>query len=161
MFLLAGCASARHYQAPAGEIQNISYRPPAAQAIAASPITALVWPVRGDVVAPFGDRTDDFRNKGIDIRAAEGSPVHAAAAGKVVYSDNRMRGFGKTVIIDHGNNMETVYAYNSDIVVELGALIAGGDVIARVGSTGRAKKPCLHFEVRRNGEPVDPMLYLK
>lgn len=126
-----------------------------------SPFTKFNWPVRGGLVSSFGDKIDDFRNKGIDIRAISGSPVRAAAAGKVVYSDSKMRGFGKTVIIDHGDSIQTVYAYNSEILVRIGDIVARDQIIAKAGDTGRAKEPSLHFEVRRDGEPVDPLRYLK
>jgi len=68
---------------------------------------------------------------------------------------------GKTVILDHGNNFQTVYSYNSDILVKVGDLVSQNTVIAKVGRTGRARQPSLHFEVRKNGEPQNPIYYLR
>jgi septal ring factor EnvC (AmiA/AmiB activator) len=120
----------------------------------------FAWPVRGSIITPFG-LNGASRSKGIDIRTREGSSVKAARSGRVVYCDPNMKGFGKTVIIDHGGGMQTVYAYNSEILVRVGDDVARGAVIAKAGSTGRAKEPSLHFEVRRNGEPQNPAYYLR
>lgn len=117
------------------------------------------WPLKGTVITPFG-ANGGIRSKGIDIRAKEGSPVRAAKSGRVVYYDPQMKGLGKTLIIDHGGGLQTVYAYNSEITVRVGESVERGDVIAKAGSTGRAKEPGLHFEVRRNGEPQNPANYL-
>lgn len=156
---LTGCAT-RHYATPV-ETPNVNYQPVPAQTISIPPQISFIWPVKGNVISSFGDRSDDFRNKGIDIKAPAGDVVKAAADGKVVYSDTKMRGFGITIILDHGNNIQTVYSYNSEIFVKLGDKVKKGDVIARVGSSGRAKEPCLHFEIRKDGEPVNPMAYLR
>ena len=86
--------------------------------------------------------------------------VRASRSGKVVYRDQFMKGFGKTVILDHGDNYQTVYSYNSDILVNVGDQVAQNSVIAKVGRTGRAKDPTLHFEIRRDGEPQNPFFYL-
>lgn len=120
----------------------------------------FVWPVRGALIAPFGAITDKIINKGIDIKAPEGAGVRASRSGKVVYRDQFLKGFGKTVILDHGDNYHTVYSYNSDILVNVGDQVAQNTVIAKVGRTGRAKDPTLHFEIRRDGEPQNPFYYL-
>ncbi len=121
---------------------------------------SFVWPVRGNVISAFGAKVDKTRNKGLDISAGEGADVRASKSGVVVYCDDRLKGFGKTVILDHGDNYQTVYAYNSEILVNVGDQVRRNDVIARVGKTGRAKTPCLHFEIRKNGEPRNPNYYL-
>ena len=118
------------------------------------------WPVRGSLILPYGAMMEKIVNKGIDIRAAEGAGVRASRSGKVVYCDQFLKGFGKTVIIDHGDNYQTVYSYNSDILVNVGEQVAQNTVIAKVGRTGRAKMPALHFEIRRDGEPQNPAYYL-
>ena len=104
---------------------------------------------------------EKVKNKGVDIRAIEGSAVRASRAGKVVYCDSQLKGFGKTVILDHGNNYQTVYSYNRDILVKVGDVVEQNTVIAKVGRTGRAREPSLHFEIRRNGEPQNPIYYLR
>ncbi len=120
----------------------------------------FTWPVRGALVASFGAITDKIINKGIDIKAPEGAGVRASRSGKVVYCDQFLKGFGKTVIVDHGDNYQTVYSHNSDIMVNVGDQVAQNTVIAKVGRTGRAKDPTLHFEIRREGEPQNPFYYL-
>jgi len=120
----------------------------------------FIWPVRGDVAAPFGSKVDKSVNKGIDIRAGEGSSVAASRGGKVVYCDSHLKGFGRTVIIDHMDGFQTVYSYNSGIAVKVGDMVEQRDIIARVGSSGRAREPMLHFEIRKNGEPQNPEFYL-
>jgi len=97
---------------------------------------------------------------GIDIGAARGTPVVAAASGKVVYADHRLSGYGKLVIIRHSGNVFTAYAHNQRNLVRKGDRVRAGSVIARVGSSGRATGAHLHFEVRRGSTPVDPLAYL-
>ena len=121
---------------------------------------AFVWPVKGRIISQFGDKIDKGVNKGVDIRAAEGMDVAAARDGRVVYCDSFLKGFGKTVIIDHMDNYQTVYSYNSDILVKVGDTVQQNQTIARVGQSGRAKEPMLHFEIRKNGEPENPVRYL-
>ena len=99
--------------------------------------------------------------QGIEIRADEGSSVRASRAGKVVFCDEWLKGSGKTVILDHGDSFQTVYAYNSMILVKPGEMVEQNAVIARVGRSGRAKEASLHFEIRRNGEPQNPVNYLR
>lgn len=120
----------------------------------------FIWPVRGDIAASFGSRADRHINKGIDIRASEGMNVAASRGGKVVYCDSHLKGFGQTVIIDHMDGFQTVYSYNAGIAVRVGDMVEQRDVIAKVGSSGRAREPMLHFEIRKNGEPQNPEFYL-
>lgn len=157
---LTGCAATR-YPAPVNHAQYLPCQPMNAQVPPAQIEISFIWPVKGGVISSFGNKSGDFRNKGIDIKAGQGDTVRAAASGRVVYSDTKMRGFGMTVIIDHGDNVQTVYAYNSEILVKPGDDVMQGDAIAKAGSSGRAKEPCLHFEVRKDGEPVDPIGYLR
>ncbi len=124
------------------------------------PGESFIWPVRGELALPYGSMIDKIINKGIDIRVREGTGVRASRSGKVVYSDKFLKGFGKTVILDHGDNYQTVYSYNSEISVNIGDQVRQNTVIAKVGRTGRAKEPTLHFEVRRDGEPQNPFYYL-
>jgi murein DD-endopeptidase MepM/ murein hydrolase activator NlpD len=119
----------------------------------------IVWPLMGRETSGFGPRGKRHHD-GVDIAAPRGTPVKAAAGGKVVYSGSGMRGYGKVVVLKHENELSTVYAHNSALLVRMGEKVDKGQVIARVGSTGRATGPHLHFEVRRRGVPEDPMGYL-
>ncbi|MDX8396661.1 MAG: M23 family metallopeptidase [Mariprofundaceae bacterium] len=119
----------------------------------------LQWPVKGTLTSKFGRRGSRMHD-GIDVGAKEGTPIYAAAAGEVVYSDSRMSGYGKLIILRHSNDMFTAYAHNQRNLVRKGLKVKKGSVIARVGQTGRATGPHLHFEVRRGSTPVDPLVYL-
>jgi murein DD-endopeptidase MepM/ murein hydrolase activator NlpD len=121
---------------------------------------ALMWPVPGrEILSPFGAQRRSHRHTGLDIRGKRGEPVTAAAAGKVVYS-GKMHGYGKTVILDHGGGLETLYAHNDDLLVKVGDVVFPIQKIATVGRTGNATTEHCHFEVRRNGVPLDPLRYL-
>ena len=120
----------------------------------------FVWPVSGKVVSYFGTKKGLVTNKGIDIEAGEGSDVVAADDGLVSFVEENMKGLGKTVIIDHGNGFSTVYAHNSEIMVKAGDKVNRNQVIAKVGRTGRASEPYLHFQVRKGHEPQNPFNYL-
>jgi murein DD-endopeptidase MepM/ murein hydrolase activator NlpD len=118
----------------------------------------LVWPVSGPITSPFGWRWGRM-HQGIDIGASTGTPIHAAAAGTVIYCGWE-EGYGNFVVIDHGGNLATAYGHQSAIAVACGQTVAQGQVIGYVGCTGHCTGPHLHFEVRINGNPVDPMGYL-
>ncbi len=116
------------------------------------------WPVRGELSSAYGVR-NGRRHDGIDIRAERGTPVHAAADGEVVYS-RRLSGYGNLVLLKHPGNFFTVYAHNAVNLVKKGVGIKKGEVVARVGSTGRASGPHLHFEVREGSRPRNPLFFL-
>ncbi len=121
---------------------------------------ALIRPVQGRITSGFGYRTHPiFRvrrmHTGVDIAAASGTPIHAAAGGTVVFA-GRWGGYGNCVIIDHGGGLATLYGHCSSLAVGEGNSVKQGQTIAYVGSTGLATGPHLHFETRRNGRPVDP-----
>jgi murein DD-endopeptidase MepM/ murein hydrolase activator NlpD len=123
-----------------------------------------VWPVEGRILSYYGDRTDPFSGEGeihpgVDISAGMGTPVHAAADGVISHAEY-MNGYGKMVIIDHGNGTTTRYAHLSRFEVVPGQEIRRGDVLGYSGATGRVTTPHLHFEVRRGGIPMNPMQYL-
>lgn len=119
----------------------------------------FTFPVRHiEVSSPFGMR-DGRLHKGIDFRSPAGSPILAAAAGKVAFSGS-MRGYGKLVIIDHPHDIQTVYAHNSANLVTVGESVVQGQTIARIGSTGDATGNHVHFELRIHGQPVNPAGYL-
>src|SRR5579862_6982299 len=126
---------------------------------AATPSAAgLIWPVSGPITSPFGPRWGGF-HPGIDIGVPEGTPIHAAAAGTVIYCGWES-GYGNLVVIDHHNGLATAYAHQSRIASSCGENVSQGQVICYSGCTGFCTGPHLHFEVRVNGTPVDPLGYL-
>jgi murein DD-endopeptidase MepM/ murein hydrolase activator NlpD len=142
-------AAIREAQAQAGTASTSTGAPSAA---------GFIWPVNGTVVSGFGMRWGRM-HEGIDISAASGTPIWAAAAGTVIYA-GWLGGYGNLVVVDHGNGLATAYAHASAILVGVGQQVAQGETVALVGSTGYSSGPHLHFEVRVNGSAVDPLLYL-
>lgn len=125
---------------------------------------ALIWPVNGVVTSPYGYRTHPIfgttiYHSGMDIGVDYGTPVHAADGGVVVEA-GWISGYGYAVIIDHGNGLSTLYGHNQELAVSEGQSVSQGQVIAYAGSTGNSTGPHVHFEVRANGDPVDPSAYL-
>lgn len=122
---------------------------------------ALLWPVPGGITSGYGPRihpifhTPEFHT-GIDIGAPWGAPVRAAADGTVLFT-GWMRGYGMLVILNHGNGLSTTYSHLSSYAVTVGDRVRKGDVIGRIGSTGWSTGPHLFFEVRHNGQPVNPL----
>lgn len=125
-----------------------------------APSNGFVWPVEGRVIGLFGTRRMGGVNKGVDIQAPVGSEVRAARTGRVSFTSEGMPGFGKTIVIDHGDGYASVYAYVAQILVSRGENVQQRQVIARVGSTGRTEVPALHFEIRRHQRPRNPLHYL-
>ncbi|WP_024301414.1 peptidoglycan DD-metalloendopeptidase family protein [Pseudogulbenkiania sp. MAI-1] len=115
---------------------------------------AWAWPVKGKVLRGYSDS-----NKGVDIGGRMGQPVLAASDGKVVYSGNGLRGYGKLIIIKHNKTFLSAYAHNSQLLVKEGQAVKKGQPIAEMGNTD-ADQVKLHFEIRRFGKPVDPLQYL-
>jgi murein DD-endopeptidase MepM/ murein hydrolase activator NlpD len=120
--------------------------------------SGLVWPVQGPITSPFGWRWGRM-HQGIDIGVPMGTPIHAAAAGRVIYCGWE-EGYGNLVVLDNGGDLATAYAHQSAIAVNCGEDVSQGQVIGYVGCTGHCTGPHLHFEVRINGNPVDPLGYL-
>lgn len=127
--------------------------------------TPTVWPVAGTLESGFGGRSNPFGGRGYefhsgqDIEAPPGEPVVAGASGKVIFT-GWQNGYGQLVVIDHGGGLTTRYGHLSHIDVALGKTVARSEFIGRVGSTGRSTGPHLHYEVRINDEPVNPLQYL-
>lgn len=125
---------------------------------------SMIWPLVGEITSPYGWRThpiygDSRYHSGMDIAGDYGDPILAAAAGIVVYS-GWISGYGYAVIIDHGGGIQTLYGHNEALAVSEGQTVSQGQVIAYCGSTGNSTGPHCHFEVRENGEPVEPLGYL-
>ena len=163
-------APANTASAPAPASNTASVRPPASAANppnASTPANNLAntdsaedtvsfqWPTRGNVLAGF----DEVKNKGIDIAGKAGDPVLAAADGKVVYAGSGLRGYGNLVILKHNNTYLTAYAHNQSLLVKEDQAIKRGQKIAEMGNSD-ADQVKLHFEIRRQGKPVDPAKYL-
>ena len=118
----------------------------------------LPWPVQGNVASRFRAGDGVHRN-GILIQAAEGTPVRAVHAGRVVFAD-WMRGFGNLLIIDHGDQVMTLHAHLQQFGVQVGQAVSRGDVLGAVGNSGGHQRPALYFEVRRGGDPIDPQSWI-
>ncbi|NVO06133.1 MAG: peptidoglycan DD-metalloendopeptidase family protein [Rhodoferax sp.] len=134
--------------------------PAKAVAVPAAPTGAdedlgWIWPGKGPVIAEF----DESKNKGVDISGAAGDAVLAAADGKVVYAGAGLRGYGNLIILKHNNTYLTAYAHNQSLMVKEDQSVKKGQKIAEMGNSD-ADRVKLHFEVRRQGKPVDPLKYL-
>ncbi len=130
--------------------------PPPASAPAAAGEVQWRWPAEGELVRRFSPGNG---SKGIDIAGRPGQQVQAAAGGRVVYSGSGLRGYGKLIIIKHNNSHLSAYAHNDRLLVKEGDNVRGGQRIASMGRAGD-RQVKLHFQVRRNGKPVDPLRYL-
>ena len=148
-----------------------SAAPPPQQSVAAPPpppasplptsIKGFVWPVRGEILATFGPQAAKGQNNdGINIAAAKGTPILAAEAGVVAYVGNELKGFGNLVLIKHADGWVSAYAHADQVDVKKGQAIGKGQQIGTVGQTGAVTQPQLHFELRHQGEVVDPEEHL-
>jgi murein DD-endopeptidase MepM/ murein hydrolase activator NlpD len=121
-----------------------------------------LWPVADpQVLSRFGASRRAHHHQGIDVRGASGGPVVASRAGRVVYSGSGMRGYGKTVVVDHGDGTSSLYAHNSRLLVHTGEHVERGQAIAEIGRSGNATTEHCHFEIRQRGRAVDPLLHLE
>ena len=126
----------------------------------ASKYETFVWPIKGKIVSHFGSLKHASTNKGIDIEGRYDQDVVASRSGKVSFCSESMTGYGRTIIIDHGDGIQTVYSYNSVNLVKVGDSVKQNQLIAKVGKGGRAVTPSLHFEIRKNHQPQNPFYYL-
>ena len=120
----------------------------------------FIWPVEGRVISRFGGKATGLRNDGINIKTDAGAPVRAASAGIVTYAGNELRGYGNLLLVKHAGGYITAYAHNSELLVEKGAKVNKGQVIASVGQTGNVTEPQLHFEIRHGSKAINPEKYL-
>jgi lipoprotein NlpD len=130
-------------------------KPEAARPAPAESSVQWQWPAPGKVIENF----DETRNKGIDITGNDGDPVIAAADGEVVYVGSALRGYGNLVIVKHSDEFISAYAHNRQVLVKQGQAVKRGQRIAEIGKSD-AERTKLHFEIRRQGKPVDPLRYL-
>ncbi|CAH2808225.1 MAG: Murein hydrolase activator NlpD [uncultured Caballeronia sp.] len=140
-----------------GGVQAPAPGVPGAEANAAAPAgqPAFIWPARGPILGTFNEAS----NKGLNIGGAAGDPVNASADGRVVYSGNGLRGYGNLIIIKHDATFLTAYTHNRALMVKEGDAVTKGQKIAEMGNSD-SDRVMLHFEVRRQGKPVDPLKYL-
>ncbi|MCO5734054.1 peptidoglycan DD-metalloendopeptidase family protein [Rhizobium sp. SSA_523] len=119
------------------------------------------WPATGAVIASYGQNVNGSRNDGIDISVPEGTPIKAAENGVVIYAGNGLKQLGNTVLVRHDDGKVTVYGHASNISVTRGQKVQRGQTIATSGMSGDAKRPQVHFEVRKDATPVNPMTFLE
>jgi lipoprotein NlpD len=120
----------------------------------------FIWPLKGKIITPFGIN-NGFKNDGIDIAASTGSKVVAAYSGKVVFASD-LKGYGNTIIIQHNDKYATVYANNKSMLVRKGAVVKTGELIAQAGNSSGVTTtiPHLHFQIRKENQPRNPLFYL-
>jgi len=118
----------------------------------------FIWPIEGEVSSGFGNR-DGHPHDGIDIRSPKGTPIHAAAEGEVVFAGD-MSGYGNLILLKHRDNYFSAYAHNDENLTKEGKKVGQGEVIAKVGDTGRASGYHLHFEIRYKSTPMNPIPFL-
>jgi murein DD-endopeptidase MepM/ murein hydrolase activator NlpD len=121
----------------------------------------FLWPVRGRIASAFGAKPNGARNDGVNIGAAEGTPVVAAENGVVVYAGDEIPGYGRMLLIAHADGFTTAYAHNRDLLVRVGTLVERGQRVATVGRTGDVTAPQLHFELRDGRVPIDPVAHFE
>ena len=119
------------------------------------------WPVQGRVVNRYGEKVDGRRNDGVNISVPRGTAIKAAENGVVIYAGDGLKEFGNTVLVKHDNGLVTVYGHADTLAVKKGETVRRGEVIAQSGMSGDTDVPVLHFEVRKNSTPVDPMKFLQ
>jgi len=120
----------------------------------------FIWPVEGKINDVF-EEAESRRHQGIDISSPIGTPIKASNAGMVIYSNNTIKGYGNLIVLRHSEELVTVYAHNQVNLVEEGTWVEKGQIIGKVGQTGRSSGPHLHFEIRKNNKALDPLLFLK
>jgi murein DD-endopeptidase MepM/ murein hydrolase activator NlpD len=118
------------------------------------------WPVRGKVISGFGKKPDGERNDGINLAVPEGTAVKAAEDGTVIYAGNELKSYGNLVLIRHANGWVSAYAHNGELKVNRGQQVKRGEVVALSGMSGGVTTPQVHFELRKEATPVDPLQHL-
>lgn len=159
----AAAAAAQKREGNAPSVRTPRAAPPSPTVASAPPLKVggLGWPVSGNLLARYGGRLPDGRaSTGVLIGAPSGTPVTAVADGTVVFSE-WMTGYGLILILDHGNGYMSLYAHNDSLLKDSGDRVKRGDAVARVGTSGGQGQAALYFELRRDGQPVDPSSWLQ
>ncbi|MGZ9720751.1 peptidoglycan DD-metalloendopeptidase family protein [Rhizobium miluonense] len=146
---------------PSQSINDAAKSDTQADAPEATGIGKYRWPVRGAVVAGYGSNVNGSRNDGIDISVPEGTPIKAAENGVVIYAGNGLKELGNTVLVRHDDGTVTVYGHADALSVARGQKVQRGQTLATSGMSGNVNQPQLHFEVRKNSAPVNPMTFLE
>lgn len=152
LLVVTGSLAAQPPKPPAAKTSAPTKREPGAP--------RLVWPTSGAVTAKFGAPVKGLPNNGLDLAAFAGMTVHAAAPGKVVFAGREPERFGQLIVIEHTGGWVTAYAYLGQVRVKEGQKVKSRQIIARIGKSGEAKRPGLHFELRKGTAPRNPALYL-
>ena len=162
-------AAAMPTQNPAGAGQQVAVAPQTGSAgaqVAAAPQPSAEasggfrWPVRGRIISGFGKKADGERNDGINLAVPEGTAVKAAEDGTVIYAGNELKSYGNLVLIRHSGGWVSAYAHNSELEVKRGQDVRRGEVVALSGMSGGVTTPQVHFELRKEANPVDPLQHL-
>lgn len=133
---------------------------PAPRPMTVAALMHWAWPVEGQVIEHFGSQGNGVANEGITIAARKGTPIHAAAPGEVVFVGSQLKDYGNMTIVRHADGEMSAYSHASEIIVAKGDRVKQGDVLGYVGQSGNAPQPELHFAVRSDNRPVDPMTKL-
>jgi lipoprotein NlpD len=155
LLILAGCSASQPAPRDTPAVRPVATAQPVAVS-PGQPVGKWTWPAKGEVIGRFNAAAGAT---GLDIAGARGSPVLAAAAGRVSYVGTGLRGYGRLVIVKHSDTVLSAYAHNDRVLVVEGQSVKFGQVIAVMGNSD-ADRVKLHFEIRENGRPVDPMRYL-
>jgi len=146
--------------APAAPPAQAAQPAAAAPAAASSDAGGFRWPVRGRVISQFGKKASGERNDGINLAVPEGTSVKAAEDGEVIYSGNELKSYGNLILVRHPNGWVSAYAHNSELKVKRGDKIRRGQIVALSGMSGGVTTPQVHFELRKDATPVDPLSHL-
>ncbi len=152
----------RDANTPSLRIEEVPENNPPSAASTESPVmpthSLWIWPTENPIIRQFD--AGSAEGKGIDFSGKVGDSIRAVRSGKVVFSGAGLKGYGQLIIIKHDSNVLTAYAHNHNLLVKEGDLVDAGQVISEMGLNERTGTPSLHFEVRLNGKPVDPLGYL-
>jgi murein DD-endopeptidase MepM/ murein hydrolase activator NlpD len=141
--------------APTGPAPSMSPDP-----VQSAAIGGFRWPVRGRIISGFGKKPNGERNDGINLAVPEGTPVKAAEDGTVIYSGNELKSYGNLILIRHADGWVSAYAHNRELTVNRGDQVRRGEIVAMSGMSGGVTTPQVHFELRREATPVDPISHL-
>ncbi len=137
-------------------VKNAKLKKPRKRFVAPTATSRFNWPLKGEIIQEFGPSARGVYNDGVNIAAASGAAVGAAANGRVAFVGDNIKSFGKLVLVKHDNGIITAYAHLDGIIVKEGDKVKSGQAIGTVGMTGKVDQPQLHFEIRKSRQPIDP-----